>query len=212
MEIEVGALTGAGHSEQSPDRAMATVIATGKPVPARPSCASPSCTVAATSRGFLEPRQHLLGRPTGLEETQLLMCICLQKVQRQLIYELLYICPRISEEFFGSKRPTTSFAWLLSMTTDASIAVVGYSCRLPGAGNASAYWDLLANRRSAIRRIGADRFPTQRYYHPVPGQPGRSYTFAAGTIDDVWGFDAAAFGISPREAEQMDPQQRHLLE
>lgn len=98
------------------------------------------------------------------------------------------------------------------MTTDASIAVVGYSCRLPGAGNASAYWDLLASRRSAIRRIGADRFPTRRYYHPVPGQAGRSYTFAAGTIDDVWGFDAAAFGISPREAEQMDPQQRHLLE
>ena len=90
--------------------------------------------------------------------------------------------------------------------------MVGYSCRLPGADNASAYWDLLANRRSAIRRIEADRFPTRRYYSPVPGQPGRSYTFAAGTIEDVWGFDAAAFGISPREAEQMDPQQRHLLE
>src|SRR4029453_14108817 len=42
-------------------------------------------------------------------------------------------------------------------------------------------------------------------------QAGRSYTFAAGLIDDVWGFDAAAFGMSPREAEQADPQQKHLL-
>jgi acyl transferase domain-containing protein/NADPH:quinone reductase-like Zn-dependent oxidoreductase/acyl carrier protein len=41
---------------------------------------------------------------------------------------------------------------------------------------------------------------------------GRSYTWAAGILDDIWGFDPAPFGISPREAEQMDPQQRLLLE
>src|SRR6202011_2197561 len=43
-------------------------------------------------------------------------------------------------------------------------------------------------------------------------EPGTSYTFAAGSIGDVAGFDAGFFGISPREAEQMDPQQRVLLE
>ena len=40
----------------------------------------------------------------------------------------------------------------------------------------------------------------------------RSYSFATGVIDDVWGFDATAFGMRPREAEQVDPQHRHLLE
>ena len=35
--------------------------------------------------------------------------------------------------------------------------------------------------------------------HPSTDQPGRTYTFAAGLIDDVWGFDASAFGMSPRE-------------
>jgi acyl transferase domain-containing protein/acyl carrier protein len=72
----------------------------------------------------------------------------------------------------------------------------------------------LSEGRCAISRIPADRFPIEVFGHPRAGAdvPGRSYTFAAGILDDVWGFDPTAFGISPREAAQMDPQQRHLLE
>jgi acyl transferase domain-containing protein/NADPH:quinone reductase-like Zn-dependent oxidoreductase/NAD(P)-dependent dehydrogenase (short-subunit alcohol dehydrogenase family)/acyl carrier protein len=43
-------------------------------------------------------------------------------------------------------------------------------------------------------------------------EPGKSYTWAAGVLDDIFGFDPSVFGISPREATQMDPQQRLLLE
>ena len=98
------------------------------------------------------------------------------------------------------------------MPSSQEVAIVGYAARLPGAGSASAFWSLLKANASSIGWIGPDRFPTQPYFHPSPDQPGRSYTFAAGLIDDVWGFDATAFGMSPREAEQVDPQQRHLLE
>lgn len=52
----------------------------------------------------------------------------------------------------------------------------------------------------------------ERMTHPRSSEKGRSYTWAAGVLDDIWGFDPAAFGLSPREAEQMDPQQRLLLE
>ncbi len=99
-----------------------------------------------------------------------------------------------------------------SMTNRDEVAIVGYAGRLPGGTNTDTFWSLLRENRSSVDWITPDRFPTQAFYHPSPDQNGRSYTFAAGLIDDVWGFDAAAFGMSPREAEQVDPQQRHLLE
>ncbi|MGH6789879.1 MAG: type I polyketide synthase, partial [Pseudolabrys sp.] len=56
------------------------------------------------------------------------------------------------------------------------------------------------------------RFSLERFGHPRGREPGKSYTWAAGVLDDIWGFDPSVFGISPREAEQMDPQQRILLQ
>ena len=95
---------------------------------------------------------------------------------------------------------------------DRDIAIVGYAGRLPGAVDVERLWALLRDNRSVIGWVTPDRFPAGPFYHPAPDQCGRSYSFAAGLIEDVWAFDAQAFGMSPREAEQVDPQQRHLLE
>ena len=92
------------------------------------------------------------------------------------------------------------------------ISVVGWSCRLPGANSISELWSLLLEGRCAISQLPADRFSLARYGHPRRNERGKSYTWAAGVLDDVWGFDPSVFGISPREAEQMDPQQRILLQ
>lgn len=98
------------------------------------------------------------------------------------------------------------------MSNKGEVAIVGYAGRLPGARNADEFWSLLRDNLCSIGCITGERFPTEPFYHPSPDQAGKSYTFAAGVIDDIWGFDAGAFGMSPREAEQVDPQQRHLLE
>lgn len=96
---------------------------------------------------------------------------------------------------------------------NSPIAIIGMACRFPGKVNSpDDYWQLLLNRTDAITEIPADRFGTEFYQHPSKREPGKSYTFSAGVIEDISGFDAAFFGISPREAEQMDPQQRLLLE
>ena len=94
-----------------------------------------------------------------------------------------------------------------------AIAVVGMSCRFPGGVRSPEdYWRLLIAETDAVTEVPADRFSTEFYQHPSKREPGKSYTFAAGVIGDVAGFDADFFGISPREAQQMDPQQRLLLE
>ncbi len=92
-----------------------------------------------------------------------------------------------------------------------AIDIIGRSCRLPGARNTSELWELLKAGRCSVSQVGPERFSMFRYAHSRRGEPGKSYSFAAGLIDDVWGFDPAFFAISPREAAQMDPQQRLLL-
>lgn len=98
------------------------------------------------------------------------------------------------------------------MKESFDIAIVGRSCRIPGAASVASLWELLQSGRCAVSRVPADRWSLERLYHPRSNERGRSYTWSAGLLDDIWGFDPAVFGLSPREAEQMDPQQRLLLE
>ena len=91
------------------------------------------------------------------------------------------------------------------------VAVVGFAYRLPGVGAAD-LWEALSQGEDLVTAVAPERFSQARSFHPNKHEPGCSYTFAAGSVGDIAGFDAAFFGISPREAEQMDPQQRMLLE
>ncbi|WP_433859674.1 type I polyketide synthase [Streptomyces kronopolitis] len=87
------------------------------------------------------------------------------------------------------------------------IAVIGLSCRLPGAADPDALWHLLREGRSALTQAPADRWTTELLERSGLSEPPRG-----GFLDDVAGFDAAFFGISPREARSMAPQQRLALE
>jgi phthiocerol/phenolphthiocerol synthesis type-I polyketide synthase C len=95
---------------------------------------------------------------------------------------------------------------------ESPIHIAGYACRLPGAASVSDLWTVLRERRCTIGEVGEGRWPRGRYLHPRQGEPGKAYTFRAGTLEAPWSFDPAVFGISPREAAQIDPQQRLLLE
>jgi acyl transferase domain-containing protein len=96
--------------------------------------------------------------------------------------------------------------------SDGSIAVIGASCRFPGAEGLEDFWRLLVSGTDAVSEIDERRWSTRLYYHPDRGEPGKSYTWSAGLISGIDRFEPAFFGISPREAAQMDPQQRLLLE
>src|SRR6201981_661097 len=96
--------------------------------------------------------------------------------------------------------------------SDGSIAIVGASCRFPGAGDLEGFWRLLDSGEDAVSEVDPQRWSTKFFDHPDRSEPGKSYTWAAGLIDNVDLFEPSFFGISPREAAQMDPQQRLLLE
>jgi amino acid adenylation domain-containing protein len=79
------------------------------------------------------------------------------------------------------------------------IAVVGLSCRFPGARNLEEFWELLAEGRTAIRAVPASRW-------------GHANDYYAGLLDDITHFDPKFFLIPEADARVMDPQALLVLE
>ncbi|GDY51963.1 hypothetical protein SVIO_025860 [Streptomyces violaceusniger] len=86
---------------------------------------------------------------------------------------------------------------------DTTMAVIGISCRLPGAEDPDRLWRLLSAGESSVTEV-----PAGRWSGPVSEETPRWGAF----LESPEEFDAAFFGISPREAPFVDPQQRLALE
>ena len=52
-----------------------------------------------------------------------------------------------------------------------NIAIVGMSCRFPGANNLESFWDLLSNGKNMITEIGDDRWDLESFFDPNPSTP-----------------------------------------
>ncbi|MEL7001763.1 MAG: beta-ketoacyl synthase N-terminal-like domain-containing protein, partial [Bacteroidota bacterium] len=92
------------------------------------------------------------------------------------------------------------------------IAIVGIGCRFPNAQNKSAYWDLLKNNFSGIRKVPEEKWNSSDYFDEDIAAPGKMNTQYGGFLDNLYDFDPEFFGISPKEAKYIDPQQRLVLE
>ncbi|WP_394850185.1 SDR family NAD(P)-dependent oxidoreductase [Pendulispora brunnea] len=113
----------------------------------------------------------------------------------------------------GAPPPTSCRVEREDAPRDRDIAIVGMACRVPGADDLDAFWDMLVQGRSAIGEAPRDRFSADAYAaEPAEGTSHTSYSKWGGFISEPYAFDAMFFGISPREATSMDPQQRVFLE
>lgn len=94
------------------------------------------------------------------------------------------------------------------------LAVVGMACRFPGGlDNLQKLWEGLRTRFQAVRDTPLERWSPDRFYSKNEVSRGKTYVRRGNFLkDDPRRFDASFFGISPRDAENMDPQQRLMLE
>lgn len=91
------------------------------------------------------------------------------------------------------------------------IAIVGMSCRFPGARDLNEFWNNLLNGVDSVCEIPEDRWDVDRFYS-ADRESGKMYTKEGGFLEDIADFDAAFFNISDQEACWIDPQHRMLLE
>ncbi len=94
--------------------------------------------------------------------------------------------------------------------TGTEIAIVGISCRFPGARDASELWANLRSGVESIVRYDDDALLAAGVDPALLSNP--NYVKAGGQLPDVDGFDAGFFGFGPKDAAITDPQHRHMLE
>jgi acyl transferase domain-containing protein/acyl-CoA synthetase (AMP-forming)/AMP-acid ligase II/NAD(P)-dependent dehydrogenase (short-subunit alcohol dehydrogenase family)/acyl carrier protein len=107
----------------------------------------------------------------------------------------------------GQKRAKARIA---RQTGNTDIAVIGMSCRFPGANNIEEFWQNLANGVESISFFTEAEIIASGVAPELVKNP--NYVKAKPILSDVESFDADFFNYSPKEAELMDPQQRLLLE
>jgi acyl transferase domain-containing protein len=105
-----------------------------------------------------------------------------------------------------------SIPWGPRGAQQATIAIVGMSCRMPGgATDTEKFWDILDQGLDVHRKIPADRFDVDTHHDPTGKRVNTSITPYGCFIDEPGLFDAPFFNMSPREALQTDPMQRLAL-
>ena len=96
------------------------------------------------------------------------------------------------------------------MENEFDIAVVGLSCRFPGARTPTEFWRNLSGGIESITRFSNSELLQSGVSPSLLDNP--RYIKAAPVLEDPGSFDATFFGFTPAEARAMDPQHRILLE
>ncbi|MCC3767406.1 type I polyketide synthase [Streptomyces sp. UNOC14_S4] len=87
------------------------------------------------------------------------------------------------------------------------VAVIGMSCRAPGARTKEQFWDNLIHGRESVSFLAKDDIHVDETLIHSP-----FYVRACGVLDGYDRFDPSVFGISDRMAAAMTPENRLFLE
>lgn len=101
----------------------------------------------------------------------------------------------------------------ISYHSQPPIAICGMAVRLPaGLKTPQQLWEFLLARGDARGRVPSSRYNVAAFYDPT-GKPGTVVTEYGYFLDeDIGALDTSFFSMPRMEVEQMDPQQRLMLE
>jgi len=95
--------------------------------------------------------------------------------------------------------------------TGSEIAIIGMSCRFPGAKNIHEFWENLKNGRESVPFLCDEELEALGVAREL--MEHSNYVKAKqGALEEKEFFDAAFFGYTPKEAGIMDPQMRIFFE
>uniref|UniRef100_A0A4W4F6G8 Carrier domain-containing protein n=1 Tax=Electrophorus electricus TaxID=8005 RepID=A0A4W4F6G8_ELEEL len=95
---------------------------------------------------------------------------------------------------------------------DPEIAVVGIGCNFPGGEGLDHFWKVLIEGKNCAVQIPVERFDYTQWYDQDATKAGKSRTAKAALAEGFNQLDHKFFGINDAEVEQMDPQQKILLQ
>lgn len=98
-----------------------------------------------------------------------------------------------------------------SFPAERDIAIVGAAGRFPGAADTAEFWQLLIDGTVATGPLPEGRWSEYNGDAYLRTKMAEEAT-DGGYLADIAGFDNEFFGLSPLEAQNMDPQQRIMLE
>ncbi|MGL5832216.1 MAG: beta-ketoacyl synthase N-terminal-like domain-containing protein, partial [Waterburya sp.] len=95
-------------------------------------------------------------------------------------------------------------------TGNKAIAIIGMSCRFPGANNLDQFWANLCDGVESISFFSDQEIINSGVDRELVNHP--NYVKASPILEDIENFDADFWGYSPKEAQLLDPQQRLFME
>jgi len=96
------------------------------------------------------------------------------------------------------------------LVNDSDIAIIGMSCRAPGAMDLEAFWRNIRDGVESVSFFSHEELLAEGIELATLKQS--NYVKACGVLSDIELFDASFFDFSPRQAQLTDPQHRIFLE
>lgn len=123
----------------------------------------------------------------------------------------VYDASKRKKILFGKKTNKKPPQQIMLNYHDNDIVAIGLACKFPEADNAEQFWRNLSDGRVSVKEIDESRFNSAALYQQSQLE-NKTISKWHAPIDHPEKFDNEFYNISAKDAENMDPQQRILLQ